>query len=64
MMLKLRILDMKRFLQVLDTCPIYAAVQENLRQRFEAAGHYLPLTLRVPDPSDYRKIVNYYVGDC
>ena len=77
MMLKLRILDMKRFLQVLDTCstrvqivepdgthscPIYAAVQENLRQRFEAAGHYL--TLRVPDPSDYRKIVNYYVGDC
>ena len=79
MMLKLRILDMKRFLQVLDTCstrvqivepggthscPIYAAVQENLCQRFEAAGHYLLLTLRVPDPSDYRKIVNYYVGDC
>ena len=46
------------------SCPIYAAVQENLCQRFEAAGHYLPLTLRVPDPSDYRKIVNYYVGDC
>ena len=79
MMLKLNILDIKRFLQVLDTCtprveiveadgtrccPKVTAVQESLRQRFAAAGNYLPLTLHVPDAGDYTKIVCYYVGDC
>lgn len=80
MLLKLNILNIDKFLDIVNACtgPVTLAgpeggtavlahnfaLQEELRSRFFAAGQWLPLTLRVRTPRDYFHIVSYYTGDC
>lgn len=79
-MYKFKILDIKAFLQTVDNCrgEVYLAVENGKMQRidhvpeaqrelmhsFEMAGKYLPVTLRVAEPSDGIRLACYYAGDC
>ena len=79
-MLKLRILNMKRFLETVNTC-VDAVIRkypdgskENINRRdgcqsrlieeYEKNGKCLLLWIEILNPHDYFKIVNYYLGDC
>lgn len=79
-MVRLDILDMRAFLQVIDRCkgavwlllgdgrrvalPRQPQLYQSLRQRHSENGGILPLTLRIDDPGDYMRIISYYAGDC
>ena len=79
-MVKLNILNMKRFLETVNACTgrvnmlcgdgkkvnINRAerVQEGLRQEYGQNGNSLRITLEIPNPKDYMSIVSYYAGDC
>lgn len=77
---QLNILNMKNFLETVNDCAgeIFLirtgegrvsinkkeTIQERLWQEYHQNKNYLPLTLEIPDPGDYRKIIFYYIGDC
>lgn len=79
-MIKLRILNMKRFLETVNTCddPVNrkkpdggkeninrrGECQRQLMEEYQRNGNCLVLWLEIPNPRDYFKIVNYYMGDC
>ena len=78
MKLNLHILNLKSFLQVLQTCtaPVELtlpdgsvhryqntpAMQELLMRAFTACKKFLPLTVAVHTPRDYFSVVSYYAG--
>lgn len=78
MRLNLHILNMKSFLQMLQSCvgPVELtlpdgsvqtyrdapAVQETLARSFAASKKWLPLTVRVHTPRDYFSVVSYAAG--
>ena len=79
-MMRLNILNLERFLQVVNSCcgAVYQvgpdgsrtdlrlapALQDRLRERHSRNKGMLPLTLSVPGRADYMRIVSYYAGDC
>lgn len=79
-MMRLNILNLERFLQVVNSCcgAVYQvgpdgsrtdlrlapALQDRLRERHGQNKGMLPLTLSVPGRADYMRIVSYYAGDC
>lgn len=79
-MVKLNILNMKSFLQVVNSCSgiincVYPdgrkkdinkhyKAQEELLKLYEKNNNYLPLTLDIPNSKDYMNVIFYYVGDC
>lgn len=79
-MMKLNILNMKAFLNVVDACrgAVYLLlpdgtktdirrkydVQNRLMKDYQQNGKSLLLSLSVADPSDHISIVSYYAGDC
>lgn len=79
-MIKLNILNMERFLQVVNECSgmvnlMYPngnkddinnnhEVQDGLLIQYEENQNFLPLNLEIPNGKDYLKIVCYYIADC
>lgn len=79
-MIKLNILNMKNFLQTVNTCSgaVYILhpdgrkeninkqynIQNELLRRHQESKNYLPLTLKTESPKDYMTILFYYIGDC
>ena len=79
-MIKLNILNIKRFLQVVNECKgeVYVVhpdgyreninkrerVQDRLRIKYKENKNYLPLALDFADYRDYLSVVYYAVGDC
>ena len=80
MMIKLKILNMKNFLKVVNHCKgrVFVVepdgiktdingrftVQKSLNEQFLKNKKYLPLTLDFDNPRDYQDVVSYYAGDC
>lgn len=78
-MIKLRILNLKNFMETLEQCQGVVRMQDrdggravsnrqpgiraDLERRYQEGG-CLPLTLEFSDPSDYMRMVAYYAGDC
>ncbi|MBT9776229.1 ribonuclease HII [Clostridium sp. MCC353] len=79
-MIKLNILNMKRFLLAVNDCsgPVSLLdgdgrkedinknflVQRKLLNRHMENGKYSRLVLEIAQPKDYMNIVFYYIGDC
>lgn len=79
-MIRLNILDMKNFLEVVNECEGEVkmhrtdgskanisrqyAVQHNLQEQYRKNRNCLPITLSIPNPKDYMRVVSYYAGDC
>ena len=79
-MIKLKILNMKNFLKVVNQCVGMiivvspdgkrtdingrTAIQHRLQKEYLENGKCLPLTLEFEYPTDYFAIVSYYAGDC
>lgn len=79
-MIKLNILNMKKFLRTVNTCSGAVNllsengkkeninkqfdIQERLLQQFLQNKNSLSITLDIPAPSDFFSIVSYYAGDC
>lgn len=79
-MMKLNILNMKGFLETVNTCrgevnmlcpngkrlniSRQYAIQNELQNEYKANKNCLSLTLVIPNPHDYISIVSYYAGDC
>lgn len=80
MKIKLKILNMKNFLQTVNRCHdtvnmLYPdgtskninkqkQFQDDLLQKFLKNKKCLHLSLNIANPSDYMRIVSYYAGDC
>lgn len=78
MELKMHVLNLKSFLQMLQACTgplelrlpdgsvqVYRdtpTVQETLTRSFVASQKWLPLTIRVHTPQDYFSVVSYAAG--
>ena len=78
-MLKLNILNLKKFLATVNSCEneVYIissdgtkvninkqyTAQDNLWEEYNKNKNYLHLTLKVSNPKDYMSIVSYYAGD-
>lgn len=79
-MMKLKILNIRAFLGVVDACrgAVYLRrhdgtwadlrrrcdLQDRLAQAHRDNGGALALTIRAADPADYMVLVSYYAGDC
>ena len=79
-MIKLKILNMKNFLKVVNQCVGRIivvspdgkrtdingrpAIPHRLQKEYLENGKCLPLTLEFDYPTDYFAIVSYYAGDC
>ncbi len=78
-MIRLNILNMKKFLKEVGACghEVYLlhddGSREDIRKRFsqnllqhqfERQHGSLKMKLEIPDPKDYFRIVAYYAGDC
>lgn len=79
-MIKLKILNMKNFLKVVNQCVGRiivvstdgkrtdingrTTIQHRLQKEYLENGKCLPLTLEFDYPTDYFAIVSYYAGDC
>ena len=79
-MIKLNILNMKNFLETVNTCKGEVnmlcpdgkrlnisrqyAIQNELQKEYKANKNCLQFTLDIPNPQDYMSIVSYYAGDC
>lgn len=79
-MMKLKILNMERFLDVVNSCEgaVYRIgpegsrtdfcrnrrLQDSLRAEYRRNKGELPITLVVPNGRDYMRIAAYYAGDC
>ena len=79
-MIKVKILNMKSFLKVVNQCVGRimvvspdgkrtdingrTGIQRKLQAEYLENGKSLPLTLEFDYPTDYFAIVSYYAGDC
>lgn len=79
-MIKLNILNMKDFLETVNTCKGAVnmlchdgkwlnisrqyTIQNDLLKQYKANKNGLRLTIDIPTPKDYMNIVCYYAGDC
>lgn len=79
-MVKLNILNMKKFLDTVNACTGKVnmlcpdgnkqningeeRVLDSLWLQYLQNKNYLRLVLEIPNPMDYMSIVSYYVGDC
>ena len=79
-MIKLNILNMRRFLQTVNECnhPVHMLypdgrkeninkqyeIQDQLLKKYRENRNCLHLSLDIPSPEDYMSIVSYYTGDC
>lgn len=79
-MIKLNILNMKKFLGCVNACrgEVFILfpdgkkvninrqeeVQNELWEKYKNNKNCLPLCLEIPNPTDYMSIVSYYAGDC
>lgn len=79
-MIKLNILNMKKFLEAVNGCSGTVAIlspdgkkkninkqyniQSELMQEYYNNRNCLGLSLDIPNPRDYLKIIHYYIGDC
>ncbi len=79
-MMKLKVLNMERFLDVVNSCEgaVYQIgpdgsrtdfcrnrrLQDGLRAEYRRNKGVLPITLVIPNGRDYMRIVAYYAGDC
>ncbi len=79
-MVKLNILNMKNFLDTVNSCSGKVnmlcpdgkkqningeeKIQGSLWRRYSQNKNCLRLVLEVPNPTDYMNIVSYYAGDC
>lgn len=79
-MMKLNILNMKNFLEIVNKCKSEVhiicpdgeklninrqlTIQNKLLEKYRANKNSLLLTLDIPNPQDYMRIVFYYTGDC
>lgn len=79
-MLKLKILNMKNFLDTVNSCRGEVCmrdsggrkvnireqygIQSRLMEQYYENKNCLPIVLEVPDPGDYMSVVSYYAGDC
>ncbi len=79
-MLKINILDMKNFLDTVNSCKGavhmlspdggkkdingQGMLQARLSEQYRQNKNCLRLTLEIPVPKDYMRIVSYYAGDC
>ncbi len=79
-MVKLNILNMKNFLDTVNTCSGKVnmlcpdgkkqningeeKVQSRLQRQYFQNKNSLQLVLEIPNPTDYMRIVSYYAGDC
>ena len=79
-MMKLKILNMERFLDVVNGCEgaVYqigpdgsrtdirraCRLQDGLRAQYRQNRGELPITLVIPNGRDYMRVVCYYAGDC
>lgn len=78
-MIKLNILDMNHFLEMVNTCreAVFLirpngsrekinggyAVQNELQRQYAENKKYLKISLDIPDPEDYMRVVSYYAGN-
>lgn len=78
-MVKLNILNMENFLQMVNACSgavnlLHSdgrrenmnrqyGLQRELLKRFEENGDFLRLSLDIPEARDYMNIISYYVGN-
>lgn len=78
-MIKFRIFNLEGFLKTVDGCAgaVYtvgpkgrecninknAAAKKELMERFLKGGRYLLLSLDIPEPRDYFKIITYYISN-
>lgn len=79
-MIKLNILNLKKFLEEVNECAGEVimhrtdgekvnirrqyAIQNELREKYRENKNCLPIVLSIPTPKDYMNIVSYYAGDC
>lgn len=79
-MIKLNILNMKGFLQMVNACGGVVnllqpdgskeninkqyGIQNELLQRYRENKNFLRLSLDIPTTKDYFSIVSYYTGNC
>lgn len=79
-MIKLNILNLKKFLEVVNECAGEVmmhrtdgkkvnirrqyAIQNELWEQYRKNKDCLPIMLSIPTPKDYMSIVSYYAGDC
>ncbi len=79
-MVKLNILNMKNFLDTVNSCTGKVnmlcpdgkkvningeeKVQDDLWRQYRQNKNYLRLVLIITNPTDYMSIVSYYAGDC
>ncbi|MGM9630290.1 hypothetical protein [Butyricicoccus sp.] len=79
-MMKLNILNMESFLQAVNRCidPVNLVcsdgkarninksdeLQNALLREYSDNDQSLRLSVEVPNPNDYFKLVSYYMGDC
>ena len=77
---KLNILNMKNFLETVNTCTGKVnmlfpdgkklningeeTIQDGLWRQYFQNKNCLRLVLEIPNPTDYMNIVSYYAGDC
>ena len=80
MVVKLNILNMKNFLDTVNSCSGKVnmlcpdgkiqningeeKIQGSLWRQYSQNKNCLRLVLEVPNPTDYMNIVSYYAGDC
>lgn len=78
-MIKLNILNLEKFLEVVNECAGKVvmlcpdgerldinkqyAVQYELYEKYRNNGNFLPLTLKIENSSDYTRIVSYYAAN-
>ncbi|MEG0913751.1 MAG: ribonuclease HII [Oscillospiraceae bacterium] len=79
-MIKLKVFNMEEFLRAVNGCTGAVKliepdgskrdinkqfeIQSDLRRRHSDSRHCLGLTLDIPNPKDYFKIVYFIIGDC
>lgn len=79
-MLKLNVLNLERFLEVVNGCHSAInmvcadgrreninkqdGIHQELQVKYRNNKGLLPITLEFPDYRDYFRVVYYYIGDC
>lgn len=79
-MIKLRILNLDSFFEIVNECTGHVNVidkngnstniahqifaQRDLYKQYYQNKKCLEICLSIPDPSDYFRIISYYAGDC
>lgn len=79
-MIKVNILNLKRFLETVNQChgrimvlssdgqkmniTREYAIQKEMEKRYLENGRCLPLSLIIEESKDYMAVISYYAGDC